>query len=130
MLLGVIDNQKKHLSGLGIQVGDHPGCFEPECSLRRPPEHIQEVVESASMRPSSFIEVSIEGRYVMTAPCKCHQDNQGLEVLKVIPKELIFKRIKERLEFFGYLDDLKHNGSPSCIQVLVNLYIDEIAVFC
>ena len=81
------------------------------------------------MRPFAFIQMPIEGRDVTTAPDKRSQDNQGLEVIKVIPMEITFKRMKERLELFGQTDDLKHNGSPSCIHVLVNLYIDEIAVF-
>ena len=71
----------------------------------------------------------VEGRNVLPPPGNSHQEDQGAEVLEMVPVELIFQRIEKRLEFFGETDDLEHEGNLLLISCSVKPLIDEIASF-
>ena len=90
---------------------------------------IEKVVETAAVGLATIVEMAIQDRDIPPPPGHHHEQGQHLEVLEMVPMELIFKRSKKKFRFFGQTDDFKHNGNLQSISCSVKPLMVEIAFF-
>lgn len=129
LLLGVVQNQVDEVAFLRIQQDQQLVGFPLQQHGIVASAHVQEVVEPTAMRLPAAVQMAVQRGNIPPPPGNDDQQNEGAEVLKMVPVELRLKGIEKRFQLFGKTDDLKHNGSLLCKRASFNPFIEEIAVF-
>ena len=127
--LGVVEDQLDGLSRLRRQQGQQLLGLEGQHDRRLPAGPVQEVVEAAAVGMHPLVQVAVEGADIASAPGEGNQQHEQAKVVEMVPEELLAQRFKERLEFFGEMDDLKHTGNLLVVRGVPTPSIEEIAVF-
>lgn len=118
-ITGFEPQQSKQVTGLQLQ--DYCGV---------PAVNVDKVVKSAAVGLAARVQPAIQISDGAPSPGKRDKQYQSSEVLEVVPVETFAQGIKEGLDFFWELDDLKHIGNLLSNRLFNNCYIEETAVFC
>ncbi len=129
LLFGAIQNQLNYVAFLRIQQGQQLVGFPLQQHGIVASAHVQEVVEPAAMRLTAAVQMAVQRGNIPPTPGDDDQQNEGAEVLKMVPVERIFKGIEKRFQLLGKTDDLKHNGNLLSKRSCSNPFIEENAVF-